>query len=90
MFAKINHLAIVSENYAALAQFYQGVFGMKTSGRTRPGCAITVGDGYIGLNINPHLRPVGLGIGREAKTGSIFSGRRARSARFTWPIQTAC
>lgn len=53
MFAKINHLAIVSENYAALAQFYQGVFGLKTSGRPRPGRAITVGDGYIGLNINP-------------------------------------
>ncbi len=53
MTAKINHLAIVSENYAALGKFYEAVFGMKTSGRQRPGRAVTVGDGYIGLNINP-------------------------------------
>ncbi len=51
--AKINHLAIVSENYAILGQFYQAVFGMKSSGHQRPGRAITVGDGYVGLNINP-------------------------------------
>lgn len=53
MFAKINHLAIVSENYAALGKFYEGVFGMRSSGKTRPGRAVTVGDGYVGLNINP-------------------------------------
>jgi catechol 2,3-dioxygenase-like lactoylglutathione lyase family enzyme len=53
MFAKINHVAIVSDNYAQLAQFYEAVFGMKTSAKTRPGRAVTVGDGYVGLNINP-------------------------------------
>ena len=53
MFAKINHVAIVSENYAQLAQFYEAVFGMKTSAKTRAGRAVTVGDGYVGLNINP-------------------------------------
>ena len=53
MFAKINHVAIVSENYAQLAQFYEAVFGMQTSAKTRPGRAVTVGDGYVGLNINP-------------------------------------
>ena len=26
---------------------------MKTSDKTRPGRAVTVGDGYVGLNINP-------------------------------------
>ena len=43
MFAKINHVAIVSDNYAQLAQFYEAVFGMKTSAKTRPGRAVTVG-----------------------------------------------
>jgi catechol 2,3-dioxygenase-like lactoylglutathione lyase family enzyme len=53
MFSKINHVAIVSDNYAQLAQFYEAAFGMKTSAKTRPGRAVTVGDGYVGLNINP-------------------------------------
>jgi catechol 2,3-dioxygenase-like lactoylglutathione lyase family enzyme len=53
MFSKINHVAIVSENYAQLSQFYQAMFGMNTSAKTRPGRAVTVGDGYVGLNINP-------------------------------------
>ena len=53
MFAKINHVAIVSENYAGLAKFYEAVFGMRTSPNTRAARATTVGDGYVGLNINP-------------------------------------
>ncbi len=53
MFSKINHVAIVSDNYAQLAQFYEAVFGMRASAKTRPGSAVTVGDGYVGLNINP-------------------------------------
>jgi len=53
MFSKINHVAIVSENYAILEQFYRAVFGMTSSAKTRPGRAVTVRDGYVGLNINP-------------------------------------
>ena len=53
MFSKINHVAIVSDDYAQLAQFYEAVFGMRASAKTRPGSAVTVGDGYVGLNINP-------------------------------------
>ncbi len=53
MFAKINHVAIVSENYAQLSKFYESIFGMKTASKTRPTRAVTVGDGYVGLNINP-------------------------------------
>ena len=63
MFAKINHVAIVSQQYALLANFYQSVFGMKTSKLfERTVRAITVGDGYVGLNINPRKagRPAGL------------------------------
>jgi predicted enzyme related to lactoylglutathione lyase len=61
MYAKINHLAIVSENHAVLCKFYEAAFGMRTSGTTRPGRAVTVGDGYIGLNINPRRE------GRQAR-----------------------
>src|SRR4051812_39451231 len=53
MFAKINHVAIVSDDYAQLAKFYEAVFGMHTSAKSRPSRAVTVGDGYVGLNINP-------------------------------------
>ena len=53
MFAKINHVAIVSEKYSLLGKFYEAVFGMKPGGSKRPARAITVGDGYVGLNINP-------------------------------------
>lgn len=53
MFAKIKHMAIVSGNYALVGTFYEAVFRMRTSDRARPESAITVGDGYVGLNINP-------------------------------------
>ena len=53
MFAKLNHVAIVSENYAQLCKFYEAMFGMTTAAKTRPARAVTVRDGYVGLNINP-------------------------------------
>jgi catechol 2,3-dioxygenase-like lactoylglutathione lyase family enzyme len=53
LFAKLNHVAIVSENYAQLSKFYEAAFGMTTSSKTRPARAVTVRDGYVGLNINP-------------------------------------
>ena len=53
MFAKINHIALISENYTLAGEFYKAMFGMRTSSRPRPGRAVTVGDGYVGLNINP-------------------------------------
>ncbi len=62
MFAKINHVAIASSDYSQLGRFYQALFGMKTSKAPRPEGAVTVGDGYVGLNINPRRagRPAGL------------------------------
>jgi catechol 2,3-dioxygenase-like lactoylglutathione lyase family enzyme len=53
VFAKINHVAIVSEKYALLASFYESLFGMRRSPKGKINRAITVGDGYVGLNINP-------------------------------------
>jgi predicted enzyme related to lactoylglutathione lyase len=58
--AKIRHLAIVSDDCARIGQFYESVFGMKRSvprkinePRGPDQRAVTVGDGHLGLNINP-------------------------------------
>lgn len=53
MGAKIRHIAIVSSEYALLGRFYEAVFGMKPAADARPDRAVTVSDGYVGLNINP-------------------------------------
>ena len=53
MNARLNHLAIISENYAVSARFYESMFGLRTAVEATPRRAITVGDGYVGLNINP-------------------------------------
>ena len=53
MFAKINHMAIVSSNHLAVGKFYETIFGMKFAADRRGGFgAVTVRDGYVGLNIN--------------------------------------
>lgn len=82
MFSKINHVAIVSGNYALSAQFYQAAFGMRTSDKTRPGGALTVGDGYVGLNINPRRagRSAGLDhFGIEVEDVETVFARMRRS-----------
>ena len=53
MFAKINHLAIASDDYAMNARFYQALFGMRASNNGRPARAVPVADGQIGLNNIP-------------------------------------
>ncbi|HEX3484795.1 MAG TPA: VOC family protein [Micropepsaceae bacterium] len=53
MFAQINHMAIISPHYPALEKFYQAVFGLRPSKRSRHGSAATTGDGYVGLNLIP-------------------------------------
>ena len=55
MFAKLNHLAIVSENFALASRFYEAVFGMKTASGYRAEGAAVIGDGYVGMNINPRV-----------------------------------
>ena len=53
MFARINHLAICTTQYAINARFYQALFGMKAANVQRPARAAPVGDGQIGLNNIP-------------------------------------
>jgi len=62
MGARIRHIAIVSDQYALLGRFYEAIFGMRTADDKRPERAVTVSDGYVGLNINPRKpgRPAGL------------------------------
>ena len=62
MYAKLNHVAIVSEKYPLLNGFYQSLFGLKPSKVTGPQSGFDIGDGYVGLNINPRKggRPAGL------------------------------
>lgn len=62
MFAKLKHIALISDQYALQGKFYEAAFGMRTAENTRPERAVTVSDGYVGLNINPRKpgRPAGL------------------------------
>jgi predicted enzyme related to lactoylglutathione lyase len=54
MATRIKHLAIVSGDHRRLGEFYESAFGMKLAdgGATGAGGAVTVSDGYVGLNIN--------------------------------------
>ncbi len=62
MFAKINHVAITSDQYAINGKFYEAVFGMRPSRKPRPARAVVLGDGYVGLNIIPR---------REGRTSGL-------------------
>lgn len=53
MASKINHVAIMSGNYALESKFYESIFGMRNSPKARPSRAVSIGDGYVGMNINP-------------------------------------
>lgn len=53
MGSKINHVAIMSGNYALESKFYESLFGMRGSPKGRPARAVSIGDGYVGMNINP-------------------------------------
>src|SRR3954447_19069946 len=57
MGGRLKHLAISSENYAALARFYQAAFGLSASPTNRPEGAVSLSDGYLGMNFN--IRRVG-------------------------------
>ena len=70
MGTRINHVAIVSDAYAMAQQFYQAVFGFRPPSVQKNFTAATVGDGYVGININPR-RPA-----RPAEVGSWETSAR--------------
>ena len=54
MFAKLNHLAITTDQYTGLGMFYRAYFDMTVSGDIkRERSAISVGDGYVGMTLIP-------------------------------------
>ncbi|HEY1235313.1 MAG TPA: VOC family protein [Candidatus Binatia bacterium] len=53
MFAQMRHMAIVTGNANTEGDFYHDVFQMRRSSLQRAGGAVVVGDGYVGLNLNP-------------------------------------
>ena len=53
MAARVNHVAIASDQYAMNGRFYQALFGMTPSSKPRPARSVVVGDGYLGLNSIP-------------------------------------
>jgi catechol 2,3-dioxygenase-like lactoylglutathione lyase family enzyme len=53
MTARVNHVAIASDQYALNGRFYESLFGMKPSSKPRPARSVVVGDGYVGLNCIP-------------------------------------
>jgi predicted enzyme related to lactoylglutathione lyase len=62
MFARLNHIAITSDQYAINAKFYEALFGLCTSSKPRPARACVVSDGVVGMNIIPR---------REGRTGGL-------------------
>ncbi|MDH3240771.1 MAG: VOC family protein [Alphaproteobacteria bacterium] len=53
MFAKLNHIAIASDQYAINARFYEALFGLRSAKNYRPARAAVVSDGRVGMNIIP-------------------------------------
>ena len=62
MFARINHVAIATDDYAQNGKFYEALFGMRPSSKPRPARSVVVGDGYVGLNCIPR---------REGRTSGL-------------------
>jgi catechol 2,3-dioxygenase-like lactoylglutathione lyase family enzyme len=53
MFAKLNHMALASDQYALNARFYEALFGLRGAKNYRPARACVVSDGRVGMNIIP-------------------------------------
>ena len=56
MFAKLNHVALISDNYAAQSVFYRALFDLKSGSTARhEASAMAIGDGYVGMQIIPRF-----------------------------------
>jgi catechol 2,3-dioxygenase-like lactoylglutathione lyase family enzyme len=54
MFAKLKHIAVITDQYTLQGTFYRELFGMSGAAkRQSESRALTVSDGYVGLNFNP-------------------------------------
>lgn len=88
MSAKLNHIAIISSNYLLVGKFYEVIFRMKSATGRRGMGAVTVRDGYVGLNINRRspARPGGLDhFGVEVDdVETVFERMRAKYPQVRW------
>lgn len=50
---RLKHIALVSDRYALQGKFYEAAFGMRATPDPRPERAVSVSDGYMGLDIHP-------------------------------------
>jgi predicted enzyme related to lactoylglutathione lyase len=56
MFAKLNHVALISDNYASQTVFYKALFDLKTASSAKAeALAMAMGDGYVGMQIIPRF-----------------------------------
>ena len=88
MSAKLNHIAIVSSNHLLVGRFYEIIFKMKSAVSRRGMGAVTVRDGYVGLNINRRspARPAGLdhfGVEVDDCEG-VFDQMRSKYPQVKW------
>ncbi|MEX0802915.1 MAG: VOC family protein [Candidatus Binatia bacterium] len=85
MLSKIQHVAIVSENFVREAKFYESILGMR---RSKPGSAeeekavktnyaLSVSDGYVGMTLigrkpgyNPGLHHFGIDVDDVEEAGA--------------------
>jgi predicted enzyme related to lactoylglutathione lyase len=56
MFAKLNHVALISDNYGAQSIFYKALFDLKSGSSAKfESTAVAIGDGYVGMQIIPRF-----------------------------------
>jgi predicted enzyme related to lactoylglutathione lyase len=56
VFAKLNHVALISDNYASQTVFYKALFDLKTASSAKAeALAMAMGDGYVGMQIIPRF-----------------------------------
>jgi catechol 2,3-dioxygenase-like lactoylglutathione lyase family enzyme len=90
MFAKITHVAIVSDEYAMLGRFYEAIFGLRPSAKPRPARAVSISDGYVGLNLNSRSNARRAGIdhfGFEVEDVSVVFARFAKKYPEVAPLK---
>lgn len=85
MFAKLNHLALISDNYAAQAVFYRALFGLKSASTAEnEASAMAMGDGYLGMQIIPRFPGRQAGIDHFGVQVDDIETVRSRVAK-KWP-----
>ncbi len=82
MFARLNHIAITSDQYAINAKFYEALFGLRTAKKPRPARAVVVSDGHVGMNIIPRREGRTAGLDHFGLEVQDMEEARARITKF--------